>query len=143
MARLPSPRAKVRPRLEIIPFIDIMFFLLATFMILSLTMIENKGIAVNLPKAATAAPLERKEEIYLTVTEAGALYWNKEEIPMESLAARLQALKASQPDPHVFIKGDAKAEFGKAVSVLDAVRLAGITRVAIETGKADGEKSRP
>ena len=143
MARLPSPRAKVRPRLEIIPFIDIMFFLLATFMILSLTMIENKGIAVNLPKASTAAALDHKEEISLTVTQAGTLYWNKEEIPMESLAGRLQALKASSPDPRVFVKGDEKAEFGKAVSVLDAVRLAGITRVAIETGKPDEEKARP
>ena len=140
MARLPSPRAKVRPRLEIIPFIDIMFFLLATFMILSLTMIENRGIAVNLPKAASSAALDRKEEVSLTVTEAGALYWNKEEIQAESLPGRLQSLKASQPDPRIFVKGDEKAQFGKAVSVLDAVRLAGITRVAIETGKPDEEK---
>jgi biopolymer transport protein ExbD len=143
MARLPSPRAKVRPRLEIIPFIDIMFFLLATFMILSLTMIENKGIAVNLPKASSSATLDRKEEVALTVTDNGALYWNKDQIPVESLPGRLQSLKASQPDPRIFIKGDEKAEFGKAIAVLDAVRLAGITRVAIETGKPEEQRPKP
>jgi len=33
----------------------------------------------------------------------------------------------------VFIHGDAKAEFGLAVSVLDEIRKLGITKVAIET----------
>ncbi len=74
MARLPSPRAKVRPRLEIIPFIDIMFFLLATFMMVSLSMIRNEGISVHLPTAATAVPQERHDQVSLSVTEAGGLY---------------------------------------------------------------------
>jgi biopolymer transport protein ExbD len=33
----------------------------------------------------------------------------------------------------VFINGDQKAEFGKAIAVLDAVRKLGISKVAIET----------
>lgn len=135
MARLPSPRLKARPRLEIIPFIDIMFFLLATFIMVSLKLIQNHGIPVHLPGASSAAPQPRQEEVDLTVTADNSLYWNKEEIPFEQLAARLQALKSSQPDPRIFINGDEKASFGKAVAVLDAVRMTGITSVAIETGK--------
>ena len=33
----------------------------------------------------------------------------------------------------MFINGDANAEFGKAIAVLDEVRSLGITKVAIET----------
>ncbi len=133
MARLPSPRAKVRPRLEIIPFIDIMFFLLATFMMVSLNLIRNQGIPVHLPKAASAAAQDRHDQVSLTVAADGGLFWNKEPITLEALPARLAALKQAQPDPRVFINGDEKAGFGQAVAVLDAVRVAGITKVAIET----------
>ena len=41
-------------RIEIIPLIDIMFFLLAAFMLVSLSMVNLKGVKVNLPTATTA-----------------------------------------------------------------------------------------
>ena len=135
MARLVSPRSRARPRLEIIPFIDVMFFLLATFMMVSLTLVENHAIPVNLPKAATAAPQDRHDEVSLTVKEDGTVFWNKEVVTMEALPARLQDLRKAQDSPRIFIHGDEKAEFGKAIAVLDAVRTSGITKVAFETGK--------
>jgi biopolymer transport protein ExbD len=135
MARLASPRLRMRPRLEIIPFIDIMFFLLATFIIVSLKLIQNHGIPVRLPGASSALPQQRQEETDLTVTKNNDLFWNKEAISFDALPARLESLKQAQSDPRIFINGDEKANFGKAVEVLDAVRNAGITSVAIETGK--------
>jgi biopolymer transport protein ExbD len=45
----------------------------------------------------------------------------------------LQQLKTGQPDPKVFINGDEKAFFGAAVEVLDDLRKADITKVAIDT----------
>jgi len=52
---------------------------------------------------------------------------------LEQLPSRLQQLKAEQSDPKVFINGDEKAFFGAAVEVLDDLRKAGITKVAIDT----------
>jgi biopolymer transport protein ExbD len=49
-----SPVPIKRARIEIIPLIDIMFFLLAACMLVSLTMINMKGIDVNLPTATSA-----------------------------------------------------------------------------------------
>ncbi len=59
MTMIPSPRSKRRARIEIIPLIDIIFFLLATFVMVSLSMIQNRGIAVQLPAAATRRAAER------------------------------------------------------------------------------------
>jgi biopolymer transport protein ExbD len=139
MARLASPRLKARPRLEIIPFIDIMFFLLATFIMVSLKLIQNHGIPVHLPNTSSAVTQSRQDEVDLTVNESGDLFWNKEPLSFEALPARLATLKQTQSDPHIFINGDEKAYFGRAVAVLDAVRNAGITSVAIETGKKHPE----
>jgi biopolymer transport protein ExbD len=130
---IPSPRANKKARIEIIPLIDIIFFLLATFVMVSLSMVKNKGIPLNLPVASVSEPLDRSDYVSISVTEAGKIFWNKEEIELAGLPARLQTLKAVNPDPRIFINGDTKADLGQAIAVLDEIRLAGIGKVAIET----------
>ncbi len=133
MISIASPRSKKRARIEIIPLIDIIFFLLATFVMVSLSMVKNQGIAVHLPRASTAAPQERSETTTLTISAEGAVYVNKEPVDAPGLEAALRRLLAQNNDPRVVINGDAKAEFGTAISVLDTVRKLGITKVAIQT----------
>lgn len=130
---IPSPRTSRRARIEIIPLIDIIFFLLATFMMVSMSMIKNQGIMVNLPVASTGSPQERSEYASISITADTGYFFNKEPVSSEQLVERLAALKASDPEPRVYINADAKAEFGQAVSVLDEARKLGITKVAIET----------
>ena len=130
---IPSPRGRKRARIEIIPLIDVIFFLLATFMMVSLSMVKNNAIKVNLPAASTSAPQERNDRTTISVTKDGDLFFNKEPMQLEQLPARLQQFKTEQADPKVFINGDEKAFFGAAVEVLDDLRKAGITKVAIDT----------
>jgi biopolymer transport protein ExbD len=130
---IPSPRGSKRARIEIIPLIDIIFFLLATFVMVSMSMIKNQGISVNLPVASTSGAQDRKDYSAITVTAAGEYFFDKDAATLEEVTERLKVLKATQADPRVFINGDEKAEFGKAIAVLDAARKLGISKVAIET----------
>lgn len=134
MARLSVPYVRKRPRLEIIPFIDIMFFLLVTFLMVSMKLIQNHGIAVHLPAAATSNSQPRQEEIDITVTGDNRLFWNHEEIHFETLPVRLKSAHETSPRLQVFINGDEAANFKKIVQVLDIVRSAGISSVTIATG---------
>ncbi|HEY0256496.1 MAG TPA: biopolymer transporter ExbD [Candidatus Methylacidiphilales bacterium] len=138
---IPSPRTAKRARIEIIPLIDIMFFLLATFVMVSLSMVKNEGMPVKLPVASSSAPQDRKDYTSITVDNKGEYFFNKEPISRADLGPRLQALKASQDDPKIFINGDGKTEFDNIVAVLDETRKAGISKVAIETRKPDGASS--
>lgn len=113
--------------------IDIIFFLLATFVMVSLSMIKNQGIPVNLPVATTNATQDRSEYVALSVSEGGEYFYNKEPLPLEGVVERLRTLQAKEPEPRVFINGDTRAEFGKVIALLDAVRRLGIAKVAIET----------
>lgn len=131
--KIPSPFPRKRARLEIIPLIDIMFFLLATFIMVSLSMIQNKGLTVNLPGAAAATAQAQTPSVTLSLSQAGRLYWNKEMIGPAELKPRLLGLMATDPDPKVFIHADAKAAYGDVVQVLDTVRGAGIQKVALRT----------
>ncbi len=130
---IPSPRARKKARIEIIPLIDIIFFLLATFIMVSLSMVKNKGIPVNLPVATTSAAEDRKDFVTISVTAKEEIFWDQEKTTLAELPGRLEKLKADGPDPKIFLNGDAKAELGSAVAVLDAIRQSGISKIAIET----------
>ena len=131
--RIPSPVARRRARIEIIPLIDIMFFLLATFMMVSLSMIQNRGIPVHLPAAASANPQEKKSFHTITVSESGEVYLDKERIGLDALPARLSGIRQGEPDARLFINADERAPFGGVARVLDEVRLQRIDKVAIQT----------
>ena len=131
--KIPLPTSRRKARIEIIPLIDVIFFLLVTFMMISLSMIKNQGINVNLPAARTSASEDRSKSVTITVTETGDVYLDKEKISMSVLPQALKELKIQYPDLKVFINGDAKAYFESAIKVLDEVRVAGITKVAIQT----------
>jgi len=145
MISITSPRSKKRARIEIIPLIDIIFFLLATFVMVSLSMVKNHGIAVHLPRATTGAPQENFETTTLSIGAEGVVYFNKQPVDPPGMEAALRQLLAQDNDPHVLINGDAKAEFGTAISVLDTVRNLGITKVAIQTQPtaSSGASSKP
>src|SRR3989344_5382330 len=131
------PQGRKRARIEIIPLIDIIFFLLATFVMVSLSMVRNQGISVNLPAAATSKAQEPKAPaVTLTVSDRGDVYLDKESVTFEAMSARLKQMKAQDPDLKVFINGDEKAYFGKAIAVLDEVRRLGIAKVSIRTKAA-------
>ena len=123
-----------KARIEIVPLIDIMFFLLATFVMVSLSMVKNEGVSVALAGASTSAPKDQNaESVTLSVTKDGEVYYNQDKITMAQLPFRLQALKASNPDPRIVINADAKANYQDVVGVLDETRKIGIPKVGLST----------
>ena len=126
-----------KARIEIIPLIDIMFFLLACFMLVSLSMIQMKGIKVNLPVASTAQP-ETKSDFYtISVDKKGEIYFDKKPIDRAGLLVELMKLKkVGTNDARVYISGDREVFFGSVIDVLDKVKIAGIQKVAFEINRA-------
>ena len=137
MTVIPSPRSNKKARIEIIPLIDIMFFLLATFVMVSLSMVKNQGIPVRLPGASTGQNEARKDSTTISVSAAGQVFFNKDEVSLEELRTRLEAQKATVEDMKVFINGDEDARLGLAIEVLDVARNLGISKVAFETRPRD------
>ncbi|MCE9587922.1 MAG: biopolymer transporter ExbD [Verrucomicrobia bacterium] len=130
---IPSPGSRKKARIEIIPLIDIMFFLLATFVMVSLSMVKNKGIPVNLPGASTAQLQDRGETHFVTLTRAGEIVVDRQNIHPSALEGVLRDLQSADPDPRLLISGDTDSSFGTAVFVLDTARRLGIRRIAIQT----------
>ena len=127
--RVPRQRPE-KARIEIIPMIDVIFFLLVFFMISALSMTINRGLPVNLPKAASSQK-DLRESFNVTVTQDGTLFLNKEQTSMAELGQQVKAGLEKDPELVVIVSGDDQASHGAIVSVMDEVRLAGVSRLAI------------
>jgi biopolymer transport protein ExbD len=128
--RLPRKYRK-KARIEIIPMIDTMFFLLVFFMVATLSMTVQRGISVNLPHAASARD-EIKQVVTLTLTKEGKLFFDKEELASPAEAAlRLASKNNADGQVSVVINADRAVEHGRVIDLMDAVRQAGVTRIAV------------
>src|SRR5688572_18395584 len=125
------PRQQMeKARIEIIPMIDIIFFLLVFFMVSTLSMTINRGLPVNLPKAASSQK-DLRETFNVTVMQDGALFLNKEATTLEALGQQVKSGLEQDHELMVIISADDQALHGAIVTVMDEVRLAGVSRLAI------------
>jgi biopolymer transport protein ExbD len=90
----------------------------------------NRGLPVNLPKAASSQK-DLQESFNVTVMQDGTLFLNKEPTTLEQLGQQVRAGVENEPGLAVIINADDQALHGAIVSVMDEVRLAGVSRLAI------------
>ncbi|ATC63578.1 biopolymer transporter ExbD [Nibricoccus aquaticus] len=130
--------APKKARIEIIPLIDVVFFLLATFVLFTLSLDKIESIEIPLPKGGE--PREAEDlTIYLQTTDHGLFHWKlgrtspAEQLTASELGPRLETYRRSVANPRVLINGDDRAPFSETIRALDAVRLARIREVSLET----------
>ena len=131
--KIPSPIPKRRSRIVIIPLIDIMFFLLASFMMVALEMEKTENIKVNLPPASESKQDYRPDMVNIAVDKSGVVWLEKKQISLAELASVLKGDFQANPDVPVYISGDRDTLHGDMVKVYQAVRSAGIQKVAFMT----------
>lgn len=128
--KLRSLRLDSQPQLMIIPMIDIIFFLLVFFMMSTLYMVEQQSLPVNLPSAA-AARKDITPGIDVTVTQSGQVMVDQEEIPLDLLQKRIRMELVKQPERSFVLRGDRQVEYGRVIAVLDRMKQAGASRIAV------------
>jgi biopolymer transport protein ExbD len=133
--RIPRQES-AKARIEIIPMIDVIFFLLVFFMVSTLSMTINRGLPVNLPTAATSQK-DARDNVSLTVMQDGKMFLNKEPVTLENMGTRVKAALASDPQLAVVINADGHVLHSTVVDILDELRQAGVSglAIAVKTGK--------
>ncbi|HEX8078432.1 MAG TPA: biopolymer transporter ExbD [Chthoniobacterales bacterium] len=143
--RMRSPIPKKHARIEISPLIDIMFFLLASFMMVSLSQSHMKGIRVNLPSAQPQPPQppdQVKDYVSIRVTEGGLIYFDNVPVLSDDVLDKLFKLHQQNKDIKVSLSGEQLAMHGDVISMLDKIRLAGITKIGYQI-KTAGPQGAP
>ncbi|MBK9031928.1 MAG: biopolymer transporter ExbD [Myxococcales bacterium] len=111
-----------------------MLVLLIIFM-LTAHLIARQAIAVDLPRASSAAAAP-PTTLTITLTRDGALALNAAAVTPAELQAAVRAAVAADPKAQAVIVGDRAVAHGRVVWVIDAIKNAGMTSFAIQIDPA-------
>jgi biopolymer transport protein ExbD len=118
--------------IDMSPLIDCVFILLI-FFIVTTTFVEETGVDVDKPQAASAVSLE-KNSILIAVTTAGAVVYGGQEIGIAGVQPLVKRLIQKEDLP-VIVQADSEVPAGLFVRVIDEAKLAGASRVSVATRK--------
>lgn len=118
---------------DISPLIDCVFILLI-FFIVTTTFVEETGVEVDKPQAASSVNLE-KNSILLAITDEGAVVYGGKDIGISGVRPLVKRMIAKEDVP-VIIQVDQIVPSGLLVRVIDEAKLAGATKVSLATRKA-------
>jgi biopolymer transport protein ExbD len=119
--------------LNLIPLIDVIMFLLI-FFIATTSFVEEPGVTVDKPQAASARQLE-KNSILFAVTPDGKIAYGGKEIGLGGVRPTVKRLCAKEPLP-VVIQADEKSFSGMVIRVIDEAKLGGAKDVSLATDKS-------
>ena len=126
---------RLKNEINVVPYIDVMLVLLVIFMVATPMMTTG---SVELPSAGTA-PQKPDKYLKVQVDKDGELVLfdiGGKEHPlagMRELRDQLAALDTSDRKLAVLVAGDGEAPYKEVIRVLDEVKKAGFSRVALET----------
>lgn len=116
--------------IDISPLIDCVFILLI-FFIVTTTFVEETGVEVDKPLAASAVRLE-KTSILIALTTKGEVVYGGREIGISGVQPLVKRMLQKEAVP-VVIQAAADAQTGLLVRIIDEAKLAGANKVSIAT----------
>jgi biopolymer transport protein TolR len=126
-------RARGRPALaeiNVTPLVDVMLVLLIISMVAAPMLQE--GIPLELPASETATSIE-EADVVVSLDRDGRIQINDTAVSPDLLTERMKLLASSRPDETVFLRADRLLPYGEVLLVMDRIRQAGVTRVALVT----------
>ena len=126
-----NSKYRIMADINMIPLIDVALVLLIIFMVLTPFLIKSQ-IKINLPKAELKEAVPPPEQILqIQLDTAGNVYIDGQTIAGDMLESRL---RARLPDPRnqpVMIEADQDVKFQHVVTVMDAVKRIGVSKLGI------------
>ena len=137
MAMSPAPSSggdedEVLSAINTTPLVDVMLVLLIIFLIT--IPVVTHTVPVKLPKETNIPTQTKPENVLISVTQEGDVYWNATLVPdNRALVERLKKEAVKVPQPEVHVRGDAKARYEGIGKVVLACQRAGISKIGFIT----------
>jgi biopolymer transport protein TolR len=132
-------RRPVLAEINVTPMVDVMLVLLIISMVAAPML--QRGINLQLPATESASEI-REARVSVSVDREGRIRINDRPVHPELLHERMKSLAQTNPDETVFLRADKLLPYGEVLLVMDRIRTAGVTRIALVTVplERDGER---
>ena len=124
-------RGRYRPLsdINVTPLVDVMLVLLIIFMVAAPLL--TVGVSVDLPKT-DAKPLDTDSKpLTVTINSAGKIFLQDQEVELQELVTKLQAIAQNNQDRRIFVRGDKDLAYGRIMEVMGTITQGGFTKVAL------------
>ncbi|MCW9025653.1 MAG: biopolymer transporter ExbD [Gammaproteobacteria bacterium] len=129
MRKRHSDNSSADSDINLTPMLDVVFIMLI-FFVVTTSFVKESGVEVNRPSADTAQSQDNAN-ILIAIRPNGEIWIDGRAVDIRAVRATIERLRVEFPESQVVIQGDRAAPIGLLVKVMDQVRLAGITNVAI------------
>jgi biopolymer transport protein ExbD len=119
---------EVNSTINTTPLVDVMLVLLIIFLITSPVVL--KTVKVKLPAETNQVYKTKPENISLSITKDGDMYWNQTPVAnTDDLLERLKKVAVMVPQPELHIRGDQNARYEYVGKVILTAQRAGIAKI--------------
>ncbi len=119
--------------INVTPMLDLAYVLLVIFIIMTTAAVQ--GLSINLPKPSNKPNTAKKEIRIVQVMPGGRLLLNGASVTLAELETRLTEVQRRAPDFALVVKGDAEAEYGRVVEIIDLAGRLNIGNLGLATTK--------
>jgi biopolymer transport protein ExbD/biopolymer transport protein TolR len=131
---------KVNSDINVTPMVDVMLVLLIIFMVIT-PMLNNK-VNVDLPVATAAIIMDnanKEDAVTVAVTRDGRTYLGGDQISLDNLGPKIVSKLENKPEgeKEVYMRADVRANYGKVMDTVDAIRSAGVSQLGLLTEKRE------
>ena len=113
--------------INMVPLIDVVLVLLVIF-IVTAPLLTNV-VKLDLPKATSAADIEKPEKVEFAIDASGGLFWKGERITREDAIARFAA-RDQRPQPEIYLRADQNVPYRYVAETLADASKGGLSKIA-------------
>ncbi|MCX5613762.1 protein TolR [Bombella saccharophila] len=129
-------RRKPESHINVTPLVDVMLVLLIIFMVTAPML--TSGVNVDLPQTSAKPVNADNKPITVSIKSDGSLYLGEDPVSAEELVSHLQQLASNDSGRRIFVRADAKIDYGKVMSVMGQITAGGFTHVALLAQQPQG-----
>jgi biopolymer transport protein TolR len=100
-------------------------------------MLQNK-VNVELAKVTdpTSMPdVDKEDSVVIAVTRDNKVYLGQNQVSMADLGSKVADLLQNKTDKQIFMRADARSQYGTVMDAIDDVRTAGVDQVGLLTDR--------
>jgi biopolymer transport protein TolR len=124
--------------INVTPFVDVMLVLLIIFMVTAPMMMQGED--VSLPVASSDPLSSQEEHLIITINKKNQVFISDYMVLLDNLKEKLEKILNGRVDREVYLRADKEVSYGMVVSVMSAIKGAGVENLGMVTMPFDPSK---